>query len=374
MHVSRQALNMGFEIDFLPVGSAGRSGDAIAIRWGNLRGSRSEQTVMTIDGGTKESGAALVEHVQQTYKTNTVDFALLTHPDGDHAYGMGVVLEKLNVSTVLMHLPWKHSQNVLAAVDDDRYTISSLSERSKKRLIAAHDAFKLAKSTPLQPFAGNWLEENGGKLTFLGPSEDFYQNCLSNYRFMPGTDASNTLQTKSALSRLAEGIRNWLWERFDLETLREPPEDATSHENNSSTIFLLEIEGRKFLFTGDAGVPALTLAANFADRQGISLENLSFLQVPHHGSRKNLGPTILNRLFGSPRQHDIGTWTAYISAASEGEPKHPHKKVMNALRRRGGIVHVTAGLHIRHAIDAPPRQGWMPLEKRPFYQQVEDDD
>lgn len=367
-------LNMGLEIDFLPVGSAGKSGDAIAIRWGNLYGSRTEQTVMTIDGGTKESGEALVEHVQQAYGTNTVDFALLTHPDGDHAYGMGVVLEKLNVRTVLMHLPWQHSQNVLAAVDDDRLTISSLSERSKKRLIAAHDVFKLAKSTPLQPFAGNWLEETGGKITFLGPSEDFYQSCLSNYRFMPGTDTSNAFQAKSALSRLAEGIKNWLWERFDHETLREPADDATSHENNSSTIFLLEAEERKFLFTGDAGVPALTLAVNYAARQGISLENLTFFQVPHHGSRKNLGPTILNRLFGNPRQEDTGTWTAYISAASEGEPKHPHKKVMNALRRRGAGVYVTAGSNIRHAYNAPPRQNWTPIDRRPFYERVEDDD
>jgi hypothetical protein len=76
---------MGIEIDFLPVGEASKSGDAIAIRMGNLRGPRSEQTVITIDGGTKESGANLVAHIKTHYGTSHVNFAFLSHPDGDHA-------------------------------------------------------------------------------------------------------------------------------------------------------------------------------------------------------------------------------------------------------------------------------------------------
>ena len=47
---------MGFEVDFLPVGEGEKSGDAIAIRCGNLNGSRNEQFVMVIDGGTLDSG------------------------------------------------------------------------------------------------------------------------------------------------------------------------------------------------------------------------------------------------------------------------------------------------------------------------------
>ena len=43
---------MGLEIDFLSVGEGEKSGDAIALRYGNLFGPRSEQTVLVIDGGT----------------------------------------------------------------------------------------------------------------------------------------------------------------------------------------------------------------------------------------------------------------------------------------------------------------------------------
>lgn len=34
---------MAFEVDFLAVGGGEKSGDAIAVRWGNLAGPRAEQ-------------------------------------------------------------------------------------------------------------------------------------------------------------------------------------------------------------------------------------------------------------------------------------------------------------------------------------------
>lgn len=66
---------MGIEIDFLAVGEASKSGDAIAIRFGNLHGRREEQTVITIDGGTKESGDNLVEHIKTHFGTTHVDLS-----------------------------------------------------------------------------------------------------------------------------------------------------------------------------------------------------------------------------------------------------------------------------------------------------------
>ena len=47
---------MGYEIDFIGVGQESKSGDAIAIRWGNLLGPREQQSVVLIDGGFRESG------------------------------------------------------------------------------------------------------------------------------------------------------------------------------------------------------------------------------------------------------------------------------------------------------------------------------
>ena len=68
------------EIDFLPVNSKEKSGDSIALRYSSW----ADQVVITIDGGTLESGESLVNHIDRYYDTNRVDLAILTHPDGDH--------------------------------------------------------------------------------------------------------------------------------------------------------------------------------------------------------------------------------------------------------------------------------------------------
>jgi hypothetical protein len=60
---------MGYEIDFLPVGEESKGGDAIALRYGNLYGSRDEQTVIIVDGGYTDDGEALVKHIVDYYGT-----------------------------------------------------------------------------------------------------------------------------------------------------------------------------------------------------------------------------------------------------------------------------------------------------------------
>ena len=92
---------MSYEIDYLAVGEGEKSADAICLRYGNFNGTRREQTVITIDGGTRESGDALVEHIKKYYGTNIVDIAILSHPDADHASGMRQVLESLTVNQVV---------------------------------------------------------------------------------------------------------------------------------------------------------------------------------------------------------------------------------------------------------------------------------
>ena len=56
---------MAFEVDFLAVGEGEKSGDAIAVRWGNLAGPRIEQKVPIIDGGTLEAGKNLVNALRE---------------------------------------------------------------------------------------------------------------------------------------------------------------------------------------------------------------------------------------------------------------------------------------------------------------------
>src|SRR2546427_4274333 len=111
---------MGYEVDFLAVGDASRSGDAIAFRFGNLFGRRDEQTVIVIDGGLVDTGDKLVQHIKTYYGTDYVDLVVSTHPDSDHAGGLVAVLQQLRVETLWMHRPWKHTQDIARLFRDGR--------------------------------------------------------------------------------------------------------------------------------------------------------------------------------------------------------------------------------------------------------------
>src|SRR5690606_38940828 len=136
-----------------------------------------------------------------------------------------------------------------------------------------------------------------------------------------------------------------------VETLDDTGE--TTAENNSSTILLLRVDGQSALFTADAGIPALTQAIELLQIAGFEFSNLNFIQVPHHGSRRNVGPSILDWILGPRLPIDSVLKVAFVSAPKNGAPKHPAKKVVNAFRRRGAPVHATQGQCKRQAHDAP---------------------
>ena len=80
---------------------------------------------------------------------------------------------------------------------------------------------------------------------------------------------------------------------------------VTSASNESSVVLYADCEGSgRVLLTGNAGVWGLNMAASCAEQSGLLLQDFKFVQIPHHGSRRNVGPTILNRLLGRIRPAD----------------------------------------------------------------------
>jgi beta-lactamase superfamily II metal-dependent hydrolase len=76
--------------------------------------------------------------------------------------------------------------------------------------------------------------------------------------------------------------------------------------------------------------------------------SLSFIQVPHHGSRRNIGPEVLNKLVGNIVVREYSQYYCiYIMCASSD--KHPHQSVINAFTRRGAKVVTTEGSNKRHS-------------------------
>ena len=352
---------VGFEIDFLPVGNGERSGDAISIRYG----SPGKYKVLVYDGGTKESGQALVDHIRTYYGTTFVDYVVNSHPDGDHASGLSVVLEQLNVGTLWMHRPWNHSKEIRNYFKDGRITDNSLAERLKEGMSAAYKLEEIANANDIpiiEPFSGAAV----GPFVVMSPQKNWYvHDLIAEFQKSPAQkmEAFWESMLKGAQKKDADWILElWTGE----ETLRENI-DAKA-ENESSVILLGVIAKHGIMLTGDAGIRALNAAISACESAKLSLpEFLNFCQMPHHGSRHNVSPSILDRLLGSrkPSNDGITTKTAFVSAAN-GSSTHPRSAVVNAFLRRGAKVIATPDSAKRFHCKMPPRCGWREAKSLAF--------
>jgi beta-lactamase superfamily II metal-dependent hydrolase len=354
--------DFGFEIDFLPVGSGERSGDAIVVRYGEPGAYK----IMVYDGGTKASGESIVEHINTHFGTNHVDFVVNSHPDGDHASGLSVVMEKMTVGELWMHKPWDHSHLICEYFADGRITSNSLAARLQDKMGAAYSLEKIAddKGVPVyEPFTGSQI----GAFFVCSPTKEWYVHTL-----VPEFEKSpdqKSVQPPNLFVRLSQKAITWISEQWGAESLRENV--VTSAENDSSVALYAHIKGEGILLTGDIGVRGLNAIADFLESHGISPASvLKFIQIPHHGSRNNVSTSTLDRIVG-PRLSVPGqpTKVAYVSA-STGSSTHPRKSVINAFIRRGADVVLPSGWTICYSRGMPDR-GWKPVSTADFSNQVE---
>lgn len=331
-------------------------------------------------GGTKESGAGLVSHITNYYKTDVIDAVICSHSDADHASGLTEVLENLKVQSLFMHLPWNHVANLEEELKKASVT-DKVRQHFKKSLENAHELENIAKTKKIpvvEPFSDKVRRNN--VFTVLGPSTTYYESLLKSFRCVDELEMKDTFWEEvlatvvKTAGEAADKAITWLDEEWGIETLAEPNHDECSAENNSSVILLFSHENRRFLFTSDAGVAALTEAANFADSIGIDLKKtLTGVQIPHHGSKHNVGPAILDRIVG-PKLAGQGaiSKTAIVSAAKNGAPSHPSKRVTNAFTRRGAQVITTQGKTICYSSPGATDRGWTVVPPLPLYPKVEE--
>jgi len=303
------------EIDFLPVGDGENSGDAIALRF--TRPDTGGLAHVIIDAGFQNDGAALVEHVKQYYGTSAVDLAILTHPDGDHIGGMGEVIRGLNVSELWLHQIGEHGGGTLPAAGAVEELIALATEEGT----AVSESWAGA-----QAFAG--------ALTILGPDRGYYEQLVTEQV----TGEAPAAVAKRSLLEAARGLFERLTDKLPVE-IPFDAEDVTPR-NNSSMITLVNVGDARMLLTADAGVPALERAWDTAEALGLA-GSPTFVQIPHHGSRRNCSSEWLDRLVGDTTQPE-GTRTAFVSVVAASE-KHPSGKVINAYMRRGCRVIARAG-------------------------------
>lgn len=372
---------MPWDVEFLPVGEGERAGDAIVVSYNHDTQGRCE--VAVIDGGTLESGQAVVDHIQQWFPhVECISHVISTHPDNDHASGLRTVLENLPVANLWMHRPWQHSAEMLSLnLFDGTWSVDSLTARIRKdySIIAELETRAIAQATRvLDPFQGARI----GPFTVLSPSREVYLRLVPQFRDTPPPNEAQlkairfwigkTWRTHfAALGQVLEtGLRFIVPENWWTETLRDG--GVTHAENESSTILLGTFDGKAgALLTGDAGRHALTWACDYADAIGLDVKKVAVVQVPHHGSRSNVSPDVLDRVVGPLLPEGSAATKSAIVSVPKDDAKHPRRVVSNAFLRRGAPVYKTQGAKCRQQSGLPGRPGYGPSVPFPLHSAVE---
>ena len=366
---------MKCEVEFLAVGEGSRAGDAIVIRYGE----EDNYQIMVVDGGTAETGENMVKHLRDQFGLHvSVKHMVLTHSDADHASGLREVIKNITVSNLWLHVPWEHAEESAHLFEDKGMSVTALAAKIKDSCDIVAEIVDLAVNAGTAihyAFAG----ERIGPFTVLSPTREAYIHLMPQFSRTPEPDRNALVavnmwigkgQPQSLLAKLFEKARSWVAESWVTERLKDGGQ--TSASNESSVVMYADTGLNKYLLTGDAGINALTWAASNATAWRLPLQQFSFVQIPHHGSRRNVGPTILNALLGGPIPEGTNEkFFAFVSCPAKDDT-HPRKIVLNAFMRRGGRVLATEGQNKVFFGGFAARPNYAAVVPMPFSAQVEE--
>jgi beta-lactamase superfamily II metal-dependent hydrolase len=300
----------GLEVDMLSVGNA----DCILVtRWDANSASWSN---ILIDGGNKGSFPVLRRFLQAR-NVSRLNAVVCTHLHDDHAAGLVELLndKSIEIESAFMHVPQRHV-NVnevekalkLAGNSCEAENIRKAMATSKELITAF-----AARGIPVtEPFAGS----NILFLTVVGPTASYYEELIGEFA---NSELIKLADTQDSRHAIWSALHDKAIEALDTELPEDP---QTTPMNNSSIILAAAQNNQKYLFTSDSGVPALQKAS-----EQFNLAGCHWMQIPHHGSRRNINPALIKHF--SPTN-------AWVSA--EGSKKHPRRAVVNAFKQAGATV------------------------------------
>jgi len=351
-----------YEIDFLRAGTS--NGDAICIRHGSPQPG---YYLHVVDGGFRDTAEIMIDHIETNYgKHYFIHHMVVSHADGDHAAGLIGVLERFDVKMLWMNRPWLFADQILQHFHGN-YTLKGLIDSIREKhsyLIELEELAKKRGTVIRDVFQGDQI----GPFTVLAPSRERYIHLLPDLDKTPTAYRVTAAVQRGFFADLVEKAKKYADENWDIETLSNNPE-PTSASNETCVVQYGTIDGHRILLTADAGPAALNEVADYAQAKGLMLPP-HFVQVPHHGSRRNVTPAVLDRLLGGKMQKGQIFGTAVCSVGSD-QPDYPRGQVKNAFARRGFPVHSTRQGGQRHYAGFDWRPGWGPSKPEPFDNRVE---
>lgn len=327
-----------YQIEMLSVGAA----DAFIIHFTTEEFSYN----VLVDAGNYSDGNKIASHMAKWYPDEVVDLAIVTHPDKDHFGGFVRLLEKIkdddDDKVDILEFWVNDPENGHVDKDEVKWITKQGTVNVKARsvfdldnhdnLIDLIDELGIPR---YEKFADSHKEGNtfvpnaDGVFScfyIIGPTKEYYESLIPDFRndelnFFDKEDDTNYDENndKGSTASLSK-------------TLDEAKEDTSAH-NQSSLIFVFQPSATmKYLFMGDAGVKAFSSMLNSGRTFA---QNVSWLKVPHHGSKHNLNSAVIKH---------INPNVAYISTEKVG--KYLNMCVVNAFKKIGTNVYST---HINKA-------------------------
>ncbi|NLW49545.1 MAG: hypothetical protein GXY85_01705 [Candidatus Brocadiaceae bacterium] len=334
------------QIDMLPVGDA----DAFVVE---VQTDGPAQ-VCLIDGGKDwEDGDRVLRQVN-AYYGGRIDHLILSHLDIEHVGGLLRIVESLGADRIgraWVHDLSRHGVDVGKTVQLAR-GLAEQAQSTPVKAVARHVADSVDAARRLTEMLGEkgvavaepFADENSriGPFEVIGPTRAFFEESVRTYDDRRGLDR----MVEAGISMRRRTTVGAGPAEPD-EVLAQAVDSPESHKQ-ASLILLLDYEGDRYLFAGDAGREAFAACPDLETVRG-----LHWLKVPNHGSKHNLSPDLLDLMRPA---------LAYISSAGTGI--NPHPALVAALQNRGATIYSTArsGNIWHRRGDVPARAGF---ETRP---------
>ncbi len=338
---------MDFSIDMLSVGDA----DAI-ILW-----LKQEETdiIIFLDGGKPGDGEKIVRHYNEYIKSQLTAKPLMiiinSHPHRDHIGGLFEIINHFgqDITHVYFNDPLSYIDQMQKNLINEYYQNHSTNRQiaglyeSLKDVDNFKTLLKKYGLTPLPLFSNNNLGHNYFKV--LGPSEAFYKQKVQFFTDKTSLESMHLLkESEEYINEVEEGNKPC--------KVVDEKNDASAENLTSTIIQLTDSSNRRYLFTADSGVDSFESAVN----DGFNMKDFHFVQLPHHGSRRNVNTNWICNF--NPNQ-------IWISA--EGNNKHPRKAVISCIKKnlpdcKTYSTYTVGTLHINSKQNLFPKRGWKTAE------------
>lgn len=302
-------LDRSFGTVFLDVGQ----GDGILIR-------TEQGTSILIDGGSTSNqrvGEYVLLPAIRYYGMSELDYVFVTHGDADHISGIEYLLNAEHIGVRI--------RNLVLAKYGDRQGLANIETLAKEKNINV-----------VYMEAGDKIQEKqnpdmaGLTLECLYPSGSTLEA-----KQVVEREADSIAEAKQVAEREASGITDDKKIAIGLDnaiTANVPGEEATGsglNANDLSMVLLAKYDGRKILFTGDAGS---MVEKRLILEKSILLSEIDALKVGHHGSHSASSKGFLQTT--KPQY-------AIISCGKKNHYGHPHEETLMQLQTIGARVYRT---------------------------------